>query len=39
MGAMGRAKGIVDIDFTEGGKLLSELRIVLLLFCMEAEVL
>ncbi len=36
---MGRAKGIVDIDFTEGGKLPGELRIVLLLFCMEAEVL
>ena len=39
MGAMSRAKGIVDIYFTEGGKLLSELRIVLLLFFMEAEVL
>src|SRR6266700_6442306 len=39
MGAMGGAKGIVDIDFTQGGKLPGKLRIVLLLFLMEAEVL
>ena len=36
MGAMGGAKGVVDIYFAERGKLFSKPRIVLLLFLVEA---
>src|SRR5260370_41511994 len=39
MGAMGRAKGIVDIYFAERSKLFSKPGIILLLLLVEAEVL
>ena len=38
MRAMGRAKGIVDIEIAERGKLSGKCRIVLLLFLMEAQI-
>ena len=38
MSAVGRAEGVVDIDVAVAGKLLGEIRIILFLFVMEAEV-
>ena len=38
MGAVGCAKGIVDIEFAERGKLMGKGRIVLLFFFVEAEI-
>ena len=39
MGAMGCAKSVIDIDIAEFGELFRKLRIVLLLFGMEAQIL